>query len=102
VVGGPEGPESSPPRTLRQSLKSLLAPAVPPFLDAAERAGSRTIRNTLIAEHFDSYRNQSNAFPCDLVLQERYLLLVCKCYFVFGVAAMAARSLGPIVLYIEY
>jgi hypothetical protein len=29
-------------------------------------------------------------------------VLVCKCYFVFGVAAMAARSLGPIFLYIEY
>jgi hypothetical protein len=36
-------------RTLRQSLNSLLAPAVPPaggFLDAAEWARSRTIRIT--------------------------------------------------------
>ena len=30
------------------------------------------------------------------------ILLVCKCYFVFGVAAMAARSIGPIVLHIKY
>ena len=30
------------------------------------------------------------------VLQAR--VLVCKCCFVFGVAATAARSLGPIVL----
>jgi hypothetical protein len=29
-------------------------------------------------------------------------LLVCKCYFVFGVAVTVARSLGPIVLYIKY
>ena len=30
------------------------------------------------------------------------LVLVCKCCFMFGVAATAARSLGPIVLYIKY
>ena len=33
---------------------------------------------------------------------QNHLILVCKCDFEFGVAAMAARSLGPIVRYIKY
>ena len=37
-----------------------------------------------------------------LELFARNIFLVCKCCFVFGVAAMVARSLGPIVLYIKY